>query len=1171
MAGIGEQADYQDAEAIDLICDEFERQFHNRNAPQLEDLLLRVDQRLRTNLLFELLQVEFSSLWSDDRDVELSLYIERFPDFIDTIRQAHEHFLSQPAQANRVRKGTTFGHYAIEACLGSGAHAAVYRAFDSKVSRSVALKILHTDLPDGFAEMLVHEARAAAHVDGPGFCPIYEVGYVGERRYISMRLVEGKSLKQLLRERGRLPSQEAVAIVFELAKCLQKAHQRGILHRDLKPANVLIDDDGKPVITDFGLAHRSDATGSWSPPLPIAGSPAYMAPELWEDKTIAPAPSQDVYSLGIVLYELLFGDRPTQSDGDEVQIAFRSAPKRLRSIIQKAIAREPSDRYSSMEELASALRRYQNARRFVRITLIPFFALGFAALLFFLFHMDEDPRLDAAKSTSPTELADNASQAIPVNIGVVRRMPGEDNYLWLLESSFESINPKRDMDVSFGGVNSDGFLLAGRWEPGDASYPAAIEVVDGVLVWRLYTDSAPEHVLTFGIENDLPQAADWTGDGVDECIVVRRGRGQTKDDTDSFWHWLVSKRGDTSLFADLPFMEAKDGDIPITGVWDASIRGARPGIARPSNQTGKYEWFFYESTTTNDRPSVVFGSVDGTPVVGDFNGDGLSDIAVVEPGEIELIWKFDFDRNGTLDSKHAYGLSGDVPIVGTWKFPEVRVTLENGSEIFPTNVVSLNEQSSTTFTVSNPGTVPLLLEDVQIVTGGFRVLQELTRRELPPGASDTFEIEHEHGIEDGVIAFRTNDPNEFDFRFAIQPPTSSENWNSRIHRFLDDNAVLTETGISPKQPETNSGFGRAIATSEDILVVGAPEASQQAGAAYVFRKEGTRYIQVAELVSDNPATGDKFGYSVDIYGDTVVVGSNPSVNSGYACIFQRASPTSDDWGFVKRLKKQNDLRKHRFGASVAISADTAVIGCYGASFHHKGKMLRNGGTAYVYQRDAGGINNWAMTQELYSPSIHAREHFGYSVDIHRDAIVVGSYSRDEQSRLSSAYWFKRQTGGGWRSAVELRPKYRHSFTEFGTLVTTHGRVIAVAATAEKTKLATDTLYLYYGDGHAPEKWLPLNIKSPFENATYSFGAACAFSRDGLLMLVTSIPANLTDSGRTFLYSRPTLASADWKLARELTPSTVQASATFGHSVAFHRDTILIGDPRTNTILAFQCH
>jgi hypothetical protein len=160
-------------------------------------------------------------------------------------------------------------------------------------------------------------------------------------------------------------------------------------------------------------------------------------------------------------------------------------------------------------------------------------------------------------------------------------------------------------------------------------------------------------------------AADWNGDGVDEMVVVRPGCGQTADDQDGKWHWLVSNRGEATLFADQPFMSVQDGDFPIAAVWHAGEDADRPGIVRPSETSGKYDWHFW-GLDQNDSPSpdVTFGDIGTRPVAGDFNGDGLTDIAVVRDGESQLIWEFDYDRDGVSDDQHAYGLKNDWLVVG---------------------------------------------------------------------------------------------------------------------------------------------------------------------------------------------------------------------------------------------------------------------------------------------------------------------------------------------------------------------------------------------------------------------------------------------------------------------------------------------------------------------------
>src|ERR687893_408625 len=196
--------------------------------------------------------------------------------------------------------------YRIVGLLGRGGMGEVYRADDLKLSQPVALKFLPDHLlSDGASLARFHrEVRIARQVSHKNVCRVYDIGEVDGRHFLSMEFIKGEELSSLLRRIGRLPSDKAVQIARQICAGLAAAHENGILHRDLKPANVMIDSDGNARITDFGLAglaeeFREDEVS--------AGTPAYMAPEQLEGKT--PTVRSDIYSLGLVLYELFTGKR----------------------------------------------------------------------------------------------------------------------------------------------------------------------------------------------------------------------------------------------------------------------------------------------------------------------------------------------------------------------------------------------------------------------------------------------------------------------------------------------------------------------------------------------------------------------------------------------------------------------------------------------------------------------------------------------------------------------------------------------------------------------------------------------------------------------------------------------------------------------------------------------
>ena len=257
-----------------------------------------------------------------------------------------------------VAPGTELGGYRIEELLGRGGMGVVYRAHDLALDRPVALKLLAPELADDvrFRERFLRESRLAASLDHPAIVPIYDAGQSGQL-YIAMRLVDGTDLKKLLRAEGKLQPARALQLVEPVALALDAAHARGLLHRDVKPSNVLIDSAGHCYLADFGLSRRLADVDVVSDGRSL-GTIDYVAPEqIRGDELDARA---DLYSLGCMLYECLAGRPPFT--GSDTAIAFahlETEPPplpRLETVMKKALAKEPDDRYQSGRELIGAAR-----------------------------------------------------------------------------------------------------------------------------------------------------------------------------------------------------------------------------------------------------------------------------------------------------------------------------------------------------------------------------------------------------------------------------------------------------------------------------------------------------------------------------------------------------------------------------------------------------------------------------------------------------------------------------------------------------------------------------------------------------------------------------------------------------------------------------------------------
>ena len=259
------------------------------------------------------------------------------------------------------------GRYLLEERVASGGMASVWRAHDEVLARTVAVKILHDHLAadDGFRERFRREAVAAAKLAHPNVVGLYDTGSDGTCVYLVMEFVDGKTLKDLVSEHGPLPVPEVAAIGEQVARALDYAHSRGLVHRDVKPANILVSGDGLVKVTDFGIA-KADQADDLTKTGMVLGTAAYVAPE--QIKGEAVTGQADQYGLAIVLYEALTGQQPFRADTPVATAAQRlerdplpvrslraDVPRSIDSVLQRALAREPEDRYGTCADLADAL------------------------------------------------------------------------------------------------------------------------------------------------------------------------------------------------------------------------------------------------------------------------------------------------------------------------------------------------------------------------------------------------------------------------------------------------------------------------------------------------------------------------------------------------------------------------------------------------------------------------------------------------------------------------------------------------------------------------------------------------------------------------------------------------------------------------------------------------
>jgi serine/threonine protein kinase len=281
--------------------------------------------------------------------------------------EAKIHRDAKADQLERLSSTVLSGRYRLESKLGSGGMSTVYLATDQVLDRPVAVKLLHREISEEAdqLERFRREARAAARLSHPNLVGVIDAGEDDSRPYIVFEYIEGRTLKRRLQEEGRLPVDEAVAYAIEIGRGLTAAHARKLVHRDVKPQNVLIDPDGRAKVTDFGIARSLEQQGMTATGR-VLGTTDYVSPEQAMGEDVDER--SDVYSLGVVLYEMLTGDVPFRAETQvgvamkhvnepmpDVQAKRPEVSATVASVVDRATTKDPRDRYGTVAEMVRDL------------------------------------------------------------------------------------------------------------------------------------------------------------------------------------------------------------------------------------------------------------------------------------------------------------------------------------------------------------------------------------------------------------------------------------------------------------------------------------------------------------------------------------------------------------------------------------------------------------------------------------------------------------------------------------------------------------------------------------------------------------------------------------------------------------------------------------------------
>jgi len=271
------------------------------------------------------------------------------------------------------------GRYRIEAPIARGGMSTVYRCVDTRLGRNVAAKVMHEEYAGDpiFAQRFRREARSMAHLSHPNLVGVYDFNSDGDHVFLIMELITGGTLRELLAERGAMPDYAASAVMRSVLTGLAAVHNAGMVHRDLKPDNILIDGNHQVKLSDFGLVRAASASQGKSNQ--IVGTVAYLSPEQVSGDDITTA--SDVYSAGIVLFELLTGTTPfngdtplkhayARLDADVPKPSSRidGVPKLMDELVATATARDPKDRFKNADEFLTALNDVASELQFPAFT-----------------------------------------------------------------------------------------------------------------------------------------------------------------------------------------------------------------------------------------------------------------------------------------------------------------------------------------------------------------------------------------------------------------------------------------------------------------------------------------------------------------------------------------------------------------------------------------------------------------------------------------------------------------------------------------------------------------------------------------------------------------------------------------------------------------------------------
>ncbi|HBJ37356.1 MAG TPA: serine/threonine protein kinase, partial [Planctomycetaceae bacterium] len=346
---------------LELLCDVFESAWHSGEQPSIESFLECIGNSQRHLLLLRLLEIELRLSNPETPALDLAALVARFPQYVDVVRTTLDNFqiehptpvdclatgdatLAIPSSVEVVFADTTqptFDRFEYLQKLGNGAFGTVWKAYDAQLKRMVALKIPRPGIYEkSMYERFIRESRASAKLNHDGIVSIYDICHGSDGTpVIVCQYIDGENLAEYKKQHGVFTDHEAAAMCSDLADALAHAHREGIVHRDIKPANILIDALGRAYLADFGLAKDLGDDSLTTREGDLIGTAAYASPEQASGNAYRADASCDLYSLGVVLYEMVTGERPFRGTIEAVlqQVIHDPPPppQRLNSDVSK--------------------------------------------------------------------------------------------------------------------------------------------------------------------------------------------------------------------------------------------------------------------------------------------------------------------------------------------------------------------------------------------------------------------------------------------------------------------------------------------------------------------------------------------------------------------------------------------------------------------------------------------------------------------------------------------------------------------------------------------------------------------------------------------------------------------------------------------------------------------